>query len=376
MSFANPTQIRLGMEGTFFSKKYRVIGRAVLSTFDFGRVYYWHEFYLETSGGSLATLVFENNDDGPMWRWFTMFEPRKPLTADEAAMKVTTDSVTIDDDTFEITRVNRSRVCYIAGRTQQGVRVGSVAHYFNARSGSQLLVVSWTGQEVEFYEGLNVSVQMVMSGFGFSGPRRFYFAALSGRSLWSYRAPILATLSCVAVIAGVIWWSDRSSPKPIQLTPPPKAALMVGESGSLEGIRYRITGDTVEEIDQVDRRFDRQEYDLMADAYGQQAELVQEQGQWLLCVPFTPQESLAPAAAGAIQTGQPVVIDGHPCTVTALFRDRINGAPEAAFPAATTLYGFTATNGSRKFTVEWDATNVLYQETTKVPQSSILAAFK
>ena len=64
--------------------------------------------------------------------------------------------------------MDESLVCEIEGEAPEGVELGDVAHYFNAESGNEMVVVSWTGDEVEFYRGVNIPARAVSSAFGVS----------------------------------------------------------------------------------------------------------------------------------------------------------------------------------------------------------------
>jgi hypothetical protein len=375
MSFRNPTQISLGMQGVFFSKTYRVIGRAVLGTFDHGVLYFWHEFYLETSGGFLATLVFEVTETGPVWRWFTLFNPREPLNAADASTKRVGETVRIDNDRFRISRVSRSRIHFTEGRTPEGVTVGQTADYFNASLGSQLLVVSWTGDEVEFYEGSNVPASMVAIGFDFGPIHRAAFTLLSGRSLWDWRVAAAGSLvvGMAALLAFVIWRSDQPRPG---FTPAPKPALHAGWTGTLNGVPYRISDLSLEEIDQVGQRTLRGEYDLFSQTDGSTAELIEQNQDWWLASPILPQDPWSPIRAGDAQCGQTILIAGQTAQITALFRDTILEGSEAPWPGEKTIYGFTAQSSSNKYAVEWDSAKILYQKLTPLSDQAIRTAFK
>ena len=187
MSFNNPTKIRIGMEGAFFGKRYRVIGRSVLGIVDAGAIYYWNEFNLETSGGNYATLVFEETGCGGKWRFFEMFDPREPMTSEEARSKGIGDAVNLDGSTATITRVDRSRVYAVEGKVPEGVVVGQHANYFNAGGGDKMIVVSWTGDEVEFYSGTTIASAVVAFAFNLDGLARMAFALTGGRSFLNGR---------------------------------------------------------------------------------------------------------------------------------------------------------------------------------------------
>ena len=151
MSFANPTPLRIGMTGTLAGKTYRVAGRVVMGMEDAGETYYWNEFNLVTDEGESVTLVHEQTESGVEWKLFTMFEPEYPMTATDAATKRVADRLNLEETDLLVTLVDESRVYHIEGEAPEGVEVGDVAHYFNAEGGNRMLVVSWTGEEVEFF---------------------------------------------------------------------------------------------------------------------------------------------------------------------------------------------------------------------------------
>src|ERR1017187_4304708 len=165
MSFENPTRLRIGVHGNFGGKDYRVLGRVVMGESEAGETYYWNEFNLQAGDGSSADLVFEDNETGGHWRLFTLFEPEYPLTAADAATKRVGDPLNLTGDDVRVTFRGSSRVYRIEGTAPEGVEVGSVAEYFNAEAGQLMQVASWTGDEVEFYNGVNLTRGMIASAF-------------------------------------------------------------------------------------------------------------------------------------------------------------------------------------------------------------------
>src|SRR5664279_5261746 len=184
MSYANPTPIRIGMTGKLSGTQYRVVGRVVLGEQEEGGTYYWNEFNLESDGGEVATLVYEETERGGEWRLFHLFEPACPMTAKDAATKREGDPLDLEGMHMFVRLVSKSRVYHIEGKAPEGVEVGEEAHYFNAVTGNNMIVVSWTGEEAEFYRGLDLSRTTVSSAFNvrivdFS---RFFPASGSNRS--------------------------------------------------------------------------------------------------------------------------------------------------------------------------------------------------
>jgi len=145
--------------------------------------YYWNEFNLETSTGEEATLVFEQTDAGGQWRLFTLFDPEYPMTAADAATKRVGDRLNLTGEEVRVTFRGSSKVYYVEGRAPEGEDVGTVAEYFNAGSGAVMQVVSWTGDEIEFYNGVSLSRGVVNSAFNLPPePSGFAktFSSLSG----------------------------------------------------------------------------------------------------------------------------------------------------------------------------------------------------
>src|SRR4051812_11266115 len=94
-----------------------------------------------------------------------MVEPDCPMTAADAATKRPGDHVNLDGTDIHVTYNGTSRIYYIEGKAAEGEDVGDVATYFNAEAGNAIQVVSWTGDDVEYYHGLNLSRKDVESAF-------------------------------------------------------------------------------------------------------------------------------------------------------------------------------------------------------------------
>src|SRR6185436_665896 len=185
MSFTNPTPLRLGMTGAFDGRKYRVAGRVVMGMEEGGETYYWNEFNLISEDGESATLVFEENERGGEWRLFTLFEPEFAMTAEDAATRRVGDQLNLDGHDLRVTLVDETRVHHIEGEAPEGVEVGDVAHYFNAEGSNQMIVVSWTGDEVEYYRGVTVSADRIKSVFHLREGQLSNLSRLAGGGLLS-----------------------------------------------------------------------------------------------------------------------------------------------------------------------------------------------
>jgi len=384
MSFNNPTPIDVGMNGTFAGRRYRVAGRVVLGMDEAGETYYWNEFNLVSADGKTATLVYEETERGGEWRLFTLFEPRKPMSVGEAAAKRIGDPVIFDDRVMSVTLVDESRVYHIEGEAPEGVEVGDVARYFNAGVGDGMVVVSWTGDEIEFYRGLDLPPGAVAAAFGLPAEKL-------GRSLRSGSAPPAASgwLGRLAggflavVILVVVYASCRSGRQraaPVKPKAPP-APLSIGTAGILNGTTYRIGGHSLVEMAQVGLLYDRHEYQLFGED-GSRGLLVYGSRPgaktWLWLTPFQPRQPLTPQQAAAQRMGEKVDLDGVPTPVTELFRATVRQVQSLELSDLTNgavLYGFTARSGSNLFVTRWQENGITFYRGSLLPAKEVSDAF-
>jgi hypothetical protein len=385
MRCGNPTQIRLGMTGTFFNRTYHVVGRAVLGVNEAGRAYYWNEFYLTSAGGGPATLVFEETETGCAWRLFTMFDPRKPITAAEAATIKEGEAVDIDGTPARVTRVDQSRIYRVEGKTPEGIAPDKLANYFNAEAGSRLIVVSWTGEEMEFYSGMSTSAPLVASAFRLQGFAAWRFTATSGRSwfnsqIWMPAALILAFFGILAVCFVDITHHGRATA--VTVINAPASPLRVGAIGVLDYVQYKIIGHELTDIAEVGRRWPRHEYDLTA-TDNNEALLVYDSGSagpfWLLCTLLHVDYPLTPMGAGSMLPGQTLKADGSVVSIKELFRSTIRSAEGVSTlggSAGDVFYGFTGVMiSNRVLIVRWNQTNIVYLRGMPVAGKAVLEAF-
>ena len=389
-SSENPTQVHVGMAGEFFGRKYRVVGRALLGEMEYGRIYYWSEYYLEAEQPAdaerkedLTTLVYEETNLGGEWRWFTLFDPQQPLTAAEAATKSEGDSVTIDDLTLRITLVRESQVYHTEGRTLEGERVGSRANYFNALSGRNLVVVSWTGDEVEFYRGQDLTVGVVASALGLRTADLVHFRAVASRSasslVWwpiGLGVCLLLLIACLNANFG----AETPAPAFVRYTAP-LPALKPGETGILNGTDYTIAGHATVELAEMGRMSVAHEF-LLRDSAGNDAWLFfgwsPGDTNGLLFTPLHPASPLTPVQAGGVRPGQGINVDGMEAKVDELFRLTIiqtqNGnLPE--LPFGDVRFGFACRTGSNIVMARWNEQGTDYWLGTRIVDRDATNAF-
>ncbi len=391
MNFNNPTGITIGMTGTFSGITYRVLGRVVMGVVDDGTTYYWNEFNLQADSGETTTLVYEVTNRGGEWRLFTMFDPQFPITAADAATKRIGDPLNLDGTDVRVTLLDRSRVYYIEGQAPEGEEVGDHAEYFNAESGNTMIVVSWTGDEVECYHGVTISASVVAQAFNIPAASLASFTpgvsnfTLSGtNSPRSSILPLAAGAVLLILFLCLVLPSKlrRSTAPAIVKISAPAANLAVGSSGNLEGKNYTITSDALVEIIEVGKVFQRHEFHLR-DQDGNGALLIRGflpgTKDWSLFVLRESPESLTPQRAAAIQCGQTVDCGGAAVPVNALFRStvlQVNTADILQSATGHVFYGFSGGSGVTLMLARWDDSTLnLYEGHTLLedPSGSFVA---
>jgi hypothetical protein len=388
--YANPTPLRIGATANFAGKNYRVAGRVVMGVVDDGETYYWNEFNLESDDGSCLDLVYEETERGGEWRLFTMFEPDAPMTAADAATKRVGDHLNLDGVDVHVTLVDTSRIYYIEGKAPEGEEVGDVAHYFNAVSGDIMDVVSWTGEDVEYYHGKNLSSRDIENAFNIRLPvQPFQDIDTSWNKYsdgeqtnWSRHAGLFIVIiiflfvfasrdmSCSSTV--------RNPLKRIAATTPP---LTVGVTGRWNDKNYRVTAHAVVEIAQVNLFYERNEYQLTDDE-GTVALLVCGEGpdakDWEWFTELDPWPRIAPNTAAAQKLGDLVHVDVITATVDQLFRSTINqidGSGTNDWQNGHVLYGYQATFPNGLLLARWDPMIISIHKGTLVPAKEIKAAF-
>lgn len=395
MSFANPTPIRLGMTGAFDGRQYRVAGRVVLGMEEDGETYYWNEFNLVSDDGESATLVFEETESGGAWRLFTQFEPEFVMTAADAATKRVGDQLNLDGHDVRVTLVDETRVYHIEGEAPEEVELGDVAHYFNAEAGRRMVVVSWTGDEVEYFRGVTVAPAMIASVFKWPAGTLDRLSRPSGGS--SSTSSLMgngANLSSGAVVklAGfgllvVIILASYALLRPgrsraaVVKTPAPPAALTLDCTGTLAGKNYRLQGHALVEIAQVGRRYDRHEYQLLDDEENVSLLICgwkPGDKNWFLLNPLLPAAALTPARAAALRVGEIVKVDAYTAPVAELFQAvlrQTEGANLPQFTNGTVYFNFSAESDARPLLVRWNDRGIKFYRGSLVAAKDVITAF-
>jgi hypothetical protein len=388
MSFKNPTPVKVGMSCTIAGHRYRVVGRVVMGVEDGGETYYWNEFNLEDFDGQSVDLVYEETENAKEWRLFTLFDPQSPLSVAEAAGQRVGDSIALDRQMAEVTLVGESRVYHIEGKAPEGVEVGDRARYFNAEYGNETLVVSWTGDEIEFYRGRDLPVPLVATAFGLPANKfgivPYSRGVQSTPGTWVPKAVSICLAGVIVSIAVSSFLSATSRSGRSVLPVKPKldpASLAIGDTGKLEGRSLRVDNHAVIEIAEVDFRYDRHEYDLL-DNDGNRLLLIQnskpDTKDWLLCMPFEPEKPLTPSQAGAQCGGTYVLLNGALARVSDLCQvtvGKMDGLPLTGRTTGATFYGFSAQSISNRFLVRWNDKGIEFYRGNRLPPRAVADGF-
>jgi hypothetical protein len=405
MSHANPTSLRVGATGTLNGWRVRVAGRIVLGVEIDGETYTWNEFHLVDGSGNAATLVFEEGEAGPEWKVFRSFTPTQPLTAREAASKRVGDMVNLDGSPLKITLVDQSEVLFIEGVAPEGVEVGDVANYFNADTGSRMLVASWTGDEIEFYEGLDAPAASVATAFNLapdsnhsskSQPHDYLGRAdgNSARGLHSESAGTsnagsgwitkiaLALLGAASLFGAYSCFSGGRGPLSFPSGAPRPALtatasrLAIGAHGTISGESYAVVDQTVVAVARTAGRHDRREY-LLREARGTPALLINGLSggaqEWHLLRASPAPPDLTPFSAAAKRKGQTLAIGGRTARVTDLFQ-ATSSRSEKGNPAEV-QYGFVAREAETWFLARWTERQLQFFRGVAVNEGEIIQVF-
>jgi hypothetical protein len=377
MSFENPTRLRIGMHGNFSGRDFRLIGRVVMGVTDDGEIYYWNEFNLEAKDGTSADLVYEETARGGEWRMFTLFDPEYPMTAADAATKNVGDQLNLTGTDVRVTLLDTSRVYRIEGQAPEGIEVGDVAHYFNAEASGIMQVVSWTGEEIEFYNGVNLSRSVVESAFDLPPePGRLSgigksFSSFIGSGSGDYNSGVKFALQAAFVIflffiifGRTMSCSTDYENSPVKKIPAGAPPLTVGASGKLNDKNYHITAHAIVEIAEVGAKWERHEYQL-ADDYGKISLLIcgSKPGatDWILCEPIYPFQPPTAKQLATKKIGDRAELDGFIGTVSEIFRsttEQTDGDGLDGLKNGAVCYGFKGTSEYSTLLVRWNADGI------------------
>ncbi len=387
MSTANPTGLNIGASGLLNGRRHTVRGRVVLSMVaEDGEKYFWNEFDLVDDAGATAALVYEEEEDGPAWKWFTLLEPRRPLTAAEAAMKRVGDTIEFEGRQIPVTLVDESRVEHIDGAAPEGVEVGDVARYFNADAGQgRMYVASWTGDEIEFYLGSALSRRHVEAAFKLPAAPKSSFASSAGGGFTWDAGTIKAILLVIGIglyvmtQLGSCYQRGGTTAPATGWREAPAARLPAGASGQIGPQAYTVAARATTEVQMPELRFRQNEYWLRTPE-GVEALLLHGWAgladTWLVLRPT--EVTLTPIQAGGVRRDGVVAVGGKRFTVQQLHltrAPRIEGELVGAPWLAVEQYGFMARAGDDWLLCRWSERGLRAWVGQRFSEGSILEAF-
>ena len=340
MSNANPTPIRIGTTGSFGGKSYTIIARVVMGMEDAGETYFWNEFYLSDGSDRIAMLVCEEVYGAQQWRLFTEFTPATPLTAREAGLKQVGETVSLDGVSAEVTVVDQTRVYYIEGKAPDWVSVADEAQYFNAEAGGKMWVVSWSGDEVEYYKGMQLHPDLVAQALNLPVTSFKTASASSGSGgggglSYGVRGALFAiavigitafNLHRVSLLNPKVTYSSIAPPPNVQRQSAPPAPLTVGTNITLDGQAFRVVGQRVVAYTKVNAQWNSHQYQVTDDA-GQTNLLVlralPNASAWHLFKSVAPARPPTPLVAAAMRVGEGVTVADFSGSVSELFMSSV-----------------------------------------------------
>lgn len=384
----NPTALGIGASGMLDGRRYTVRGRVVMGVTIDGQTYYWNEFNLmDTSGGEI-TLVYEETEEGAEWKLFKLLEPLRPLSASAAAAVRVGDELQMDGRQVRVTLVDQSRVILVEGQAPEGICPGKMANYFNASLGDRMIVVSWSGEEVEYYEGGVTSARRIESAFGLPRCEAFgesHFNASPGLGV-SPNFSAVGIVAIVAVMLGFGVWlafndENEAAPAPLAKREVSPSHLPVGATGLLEGRRYRIRGHALTEISRVGDRFDGHEYALSTSDDDRAMVVKALQGNssdWYLLKPGVTPAGFGSFEAANLRQGQSVKIGDRVTQLAQVFQARVyrvDGDDLHLLWPPGVQYGLLARDGTNWILARWNESGLQFFTVEILSDSDVRAAF-
>ena len=258
--------------------------------------------------------------------------------------------------------------------------------------GDRMIVASWTGNEIECYEGRDVPAATVATAFGlprgdpaFRTPRVADDDDAPAPSR-NYTGVVLAALAAIAVLAGNSCFTRRrpasvAAPAPARTAAMPVLRLTNGVSGPLGGQTYTVRSQARFEIARVSGQRERDEY-MLTSADEVSSLLINGltggTRQWHLLRPVSPPAGLDAYAAAAKRRGNQLTVDGVVVTVTELFSCQprtTRGEVASSFWPNGRQYGFVATSAGEWWLARWNQKSLSLYRGTPLDEKSVFAAF-
>ncbi len=395
MLTTNPTALTLGKTGTLAGQTWRVVGRVVVGMEEAGEFYSWQEFNLSSlDDRESATLVYETTEDGEAaWKLFVYFTPDKPLSAAEAKRYRVGQNYLVEGHSAQVTLVDESRVYHIEGTAPEGVQVGDIAHYFNAETTDAMIVVSWTGDEVEYFHGTELDAETVERAFQLSTEashfhRRPHLGKARDEPGVTQVGKVIVIgvvliVGCVVAAQFLTEHPSRTTRVSSYVVPPaPKPpTLAIGASGLLDQRQYLIAGQTACEFASTRGKRLRYDYHLVG-SDGTSARLVctldPARRQWQLLKETKLPVALTPQQAASYQVGATLAAFPYSPRVENLYRLTAltnEGTVPGGYTLNQSTYHLSAESVTQSLHLAWDAAQVQAFEITELSEQAVAVAF-
>jgi hypothetical protein len=396
MSIANPTRLQVGQVATIDGQRMAVRGRVVLSMIaDDGERYYWNEFNLVGDGGRVVTLVFEETETGPTWKWFELFEPLRPLGVAEVKQVRVGQSVDLGEGRLHVTLVDQTRVEHIEGEAPEGVERGDVAQYFNAEERDETFVVSWSVEEIEFYRGHDLARGRVEALFNLQ-PQLARQTAQTftqapergpGKSVFAMVVSGVFVLVALSVIGDCSKPSRRrATSQPSYTAAPavpvaPAVVLKTGAKGVLGGHELTVTAHAVERVVRMGGNFERHGY-VTLDTSGESGLLMNSSAgsprDWHLFRSVEPPAGFAPFDAAALRQGKVAHVGGRALQVFQVFASEVRSldgeAARGPWRQGVRTYGLLARVNGELVMIQWDDARLQWYQGRPLAEAEVKAA--
>jgi hypothetical protein len=280
-------------------------------------------------------------------------------------------------------------VIFVEGNPPDWLAPGDEADFFNAEANGHMLVVSWTGEEVEYYYGGTISRKKVAETFGLPHLRArtrsttdYSFANQSSGNSWLGWVVVLGFFGVIAAVFLLPLTGSRGRPAPPAKQDAPEFVLPVGVDGTAPSLgSVRIAGLASMEIGELGARFDRHEYFLRS-PNGFTALLIDASApgskSWLLLRAEPTPTAWTPAKLAALRVGQPLNWAGTGFRVTRIQASRLL-VKIGDFPGfanvADQRYGLLAQEGSEWLFARWSETELTLYRGRELSERDVKQAF-
>ena len=106
----------------------------------------------------------ENAGDGD-WLLLKPVLSMLPVSSREMAAKALGDTVAVDSWVGRVSRIYRATVQSSEGNPAEGWGTGAMLYGFNAVSGTEIILMRWTSNEMNVYQGNRIAPRNVTSHF-------------------------------------------------------------------------------------------------------------------------------------------------------------------------------------------------------------------